>query len=787
MAGRLSEKNFPRVPEGSYQGRLISSGYLPETAMTMASGAAAMIPAGLAGIGNRWASHLLNPEFSEQQRADLGKKTVEDVMGRLTYEPRSEGGKQAMQDLGRLAEPVMTAMEPVAEAWTDNAVPALQDLLGAESGAALAAMLVGSAEAVAERLGIPVRHARKMKKYLKDHEQDIMTSESAKKMSEFMEEEGFDAKQIADLAAHGWAKRGWYKNSAKAIQDIFGDEDAKRFAYLLAATSPKTSVESNLRNTLNIWKNWTAAGRPTDRGSVMKIMADSVEGGKGMESVLPAWRNNAVRALDKEVPDAADMKSRMLSGPKVNSFALNLLGDLGELTNDTWMARAFGTEQGAFKGTARTAMKDPYSGELTVQSPGYLAANVTMREAADRLSRQIGDTVSPAEVQETVWSTVKSLWEKRKAPGENRTMRQIVADGDLTDELIRDTPDFQTLLHDDPEFHGILADSGYEPQLRASQSGRPERGQAAPVHEQTVPAPTPGRASSERAFGALEERYRDETIPAVLPRLAGDVAGLPGELRANQGRRQGLLSPRRDARDVKGRPLEYAPEEQELLRSLGVDPVKFIELDPTERSAQYFADTINRVKGENPYGAAVHAYDPEEYLDKRLFLSKEGESGFALGGRKQDDIVSAFKGEQAPYENWANAMLPLAVRSGGRRLDAFDTILPSLYSQGGFRETGRLPWVEEFAPEGWDKDVFGAFNKGEPDVMMMAYDPKNAKLIPGKDKMNPYKFNTPFTYSGMSPEAQAKRQGMLFDDYDVASNRQQDTVAEILRDIMLGK
>ena len=146
-----------------------------------------------------------------------------------------------------MAEPLLEAVEPAAEAWRDNAVPAMQDMLGAESGAALAAMLVGSAEAVAERLGIPVRHAKKMKKYLKDHEQDVMTSESAKKMSEFMDEEGFDAKQIADLAAHGWAKRGWYKNSAKAIQDIFGDEDAKRFAYLLAATSPQTSVEDRKR------------------------------------------------------------------------------------------------------------------------------------------------------------------------------------------------------------------------------------------------------------------------------------------------------------------------------------------------------------------------------------------------------------------------------------------------------------------------------------------------------------------------------------------------------------
>jgi hypothetical protein len=42
--------------------------------------------------------------------------------------------------------------------------------------------------------------------------------------------------------------------------DVFGPEDAPRFASLLAALSPQTSVEMNLLNTLNVWKNWTAAG-----------------------------------------------------------------------------------------------------------------------------------------------------------------------------------------------------------------------------------------------------------------------------------------------------------------------------------------------------------------------------------------------------------------------------------------------------------------------------------------------------------------------------------------------
>ena len=57
-------------------------------------------------------------------------------------------------------------------------------------------------------------------------------------------------------ALAGEAKRGWYQASSQALVDIFGPEDARRFAALLAATSPQTSVEENLRTALHTWSNW---------------------------------------------------------------------------------------------------------------------------------------------------------------------------------------------------------------------------------------------------------------------------------------------------------------------------------------------------------------------------------------------------------------------------------------------------------------------------------------------------------------------------------------------------
>ena len=77
-------------------------------------------------------------------------------------------------------------------------------------------------------------------------------------------------------------------------------------------------------------------------------------------------------------------------------------------------------------------------------------------------------------------------------------------------------------------------------------------------------------------------------------------------------------------------------------------------------------------------------------------------------------------------------MLLLAVELGARRLDAFDTVLPTIYSQNGFRVVARVKWVDEFAPDNWDKTTFSPWNKGEPDVVYMIYDPD---YVPTKETL----------------------------------------------------
>ena len=136
--------------------------------------------------------------------------------------------------------------------------------------------------------------------------------------------------EMANVAIAGSAKKGWYRQSAQAIQDLFGIHDARRFVALLAATSPQVSVSTNLEIALKIWVNWNNSGRPKDISVIDQVATEAV-GNRYMQTL----RNNVQRSLS--VDDGQEM-GLLISGPKVNSFMLNLVDNVMEVTNDTWMA-----------------------------------------------------------------------------------------------------------------------------------------------------------------------------------------------------------------------------------------------------------------------------------------------------------------------------------------------------------------------------------------------------------------------------------------------------------------
>ena len=150
----------------------------------------------------------------------------------------------------------------------------------------------------------------------------------------------------------------------------------------------------------------------------------------------------------------------------------------------------------------------------------------------------------------------------------------------------------------------------------------------------------------------------------------------------------------------------------------GLNAPAVFEIDARKNAKAYNERMVSSLAG-NSTAAQVEIKSPEELSGMRLFQTPTG-SGFAI---KQDgDIVAVYASPTEPQRG-SFAMLEAAVEAGGRKLDAFNTYLPNIYETVGFRPVSKVAWSDEFAPPGWDKDVFKDYNQGEPDVVFFVYDP----------------------------------------------------------------
>lgn len=409
--------------------------------------------------------------------------------------------------------------------------------------------------------------------------------------------------ELSAVARAGQAKKGWYRNSTQALQEVFG-EDAPRFTALLAGLSPQTSVESNLVNALNVWKNWNNAQRPTDKQSIMKIMGDSVEGSRGQDSVLDAWVNNSVDALQSQDPS-----SIVLSGPKVDSFMRNLNGVMHEVTNDTWMARVGGVPQEIFSG-GRSA-SDAGKGA------GYLAMNSKVRDTAKRLEDLTGESWDPAEVQETVWSWAYGLRNRDKG---QRIMENLQ---ELTDRDITTAPDFGTLMQE-PKYAGPLTEAGYEKELGALADrpsvitpGSEDFAQAALVRD-----PDEIRRAARRiALG-----YGERGSSSVAPMAAAGAAGLGALALGSEEAQAGVV---RNATDMlRGRTVDD-PSYMRDSKAIVGNAQAVARRTEAEQARRETGNATERMRGRAATGAGALAVSENTWADE---LVGAGLAAGSIGG-----------------------------------------------------------------------------------------------------------------------------------------------------------
>ena len=182
----------------------------------------------------------------------------------------------------------------------------------------------------------------------------------------------------------------------------------------------------------------------------------------------------------------------------------------------------------------------------------------------------------------------------------------------------------------------------------------------------------------------------------------------------------------------------YTREEfaKHLMNNVGIESLAK-QLKPRSVADQY-VKSIEEAKSKNPetFWSVDKPFQNEdgtinkESLDK---AEKEGrliktEAGFGVVG-EDGDIKGVFKSEIEHPEKTGDKVIQEAIKAGGIKLDNF--ALPNLmkiYERNGFREVSRLPFNEEYAPEGWNKEKHGT-----PDVVAMVYDPEGKLPIEKKN------------------------------------------------------
>ena len=200
------------------------------------------------------------------------------------------------------------------------------------------------------------------------------------------------------------------------------------------------------------------------------------------------------------------------------------------------------------------------------------------------------------------------------------------------------------------------------------------------------------------------------------------VAGSLGQGSSNAGSSKEAYGPyQRKTIETNGRDglLSFSPDPDTLAKyqSAGLSLPNINQVDSASSAASYNADMTSAMS-RHSLGAQVEIKSAEDLASSNLFRTESG-SGFAI--KPDGDIVAVFASSTEPAGG-SYAMLQAAVQAGGNKLDAFDTYLPYIYELVGFRPVARLPWNDEFAPPGWDKQAFLEYNNGEPDVVFFVHD-----------------------------------------------------------------
>jgi hypothetical protein len=197
----------------------------------------------------------------------------------------------------------------------------------------------------------------------------------------------------------------WYNNTRGALLDFFGDavERTNFFILLLAATSPLTSVGTNIDlafRALRLYDKW---GSPVSFGR--HAMTDEKSFRRAVKNAFPlkAHFDNVWRVTNNEP----------LKGPKVVSFAKNLFGDPNAVTVDRWVIRSFLTDDEYITTERLVSMRDDEAAHKALKKEKLKRERIPLslyrcvRDLFRELAHKVG--MEPRAFQAVVWTGVKDL------------------------------------------------------------------------------------------------------------------------------------------------------------------------------------------------------------------------------------------------------------------------------------------------------------------------------------------------------------------------------------------
>jgi len=311
--------------------------------------------------------------------------TVGRVQDRLTYNPRSKAGQEGLKALSdaftRLSEEL--GVDQAVAYFEDTVIPSLQQKFGDEVGSAIGASIVGAMAVVpgrkASKLGSGDMDLSNLDEMPSIREQQAMERYEPKKgrpanLDPLLTKEA--AGRLTEYAKRGEQAggRGWYNLEPlkREFENVLGPEqgaaDFDRYVDFVAATSPRSRVDSNIR-----------------RASYLRNLEQQGKQFAGLENTdLPqGYGHLAHKTQDYMLQDLKDGGSfEALNRPKVSSFAENLKGNFKPMTIDTHNFSA--------------VVGDP----KFKQSPSktqYKYLEEFQSEIADKMN------MSPAQFQASVW------------------------------------------------------------------------------------------------------------------------------------------------------------------------------------------------------------------------------------------------------------------------------------------------------------------------------------------------------------------------------------------------